>query len=298
VELRARAERAEAVGFDSLWGIDHLLIRWAAVAGQYGWPVTQELAAEEPEGVWECWSLLAALAAVTTRVDLGTLLSCTGFRNPAMLARIAATVDEISGGRLILGLAAGDVDDEHRSFGIHWDHRVGRFEEALRIISPLLREGQVDFEGTYYAARDCELRPRGAQRAPGSGGPPLVIGALASGPRMLGLTAQYANIWNGFLSFGRSYPDAVVPLREAVDRACATTGREPASLARTVAICVAKLGRTVPDADPLQGRPSELAENLRQFAREGISHVQIDLVPSSLQGIEAFAQVLERLDQG
>ena len=192
-DLLALARQAEAAGFDSLWLVDHLLIRFAAVSEQFGRPVLPELAAAAPVGVWECWSLLAALSAVTERVTLGTLVTCTSYRNPALLAKIADTVDEISGGRVMLGVGAGDYEDEHRSFGMRWDHRVSRFDEALQILHPIMRQGRVDFAGAYYQARDCELRPRG----PRPQGPPLMIGALGHGPRMLELVARYADVWNG-----------------------------------------------------------------------------------------------------
>ncbi|HKM73588.1 MAG TPA: LLM class flavin-dependent oxidoreductase [Stellaceae bacterium] len=145
--LKAMARHAEAAGFDSLWIADHMSV-----------PVSPG----EPErGRWECWSILAALAAVTERVELGTLVTCTSFRNPALLAKMADTVEEISDGRLILGLGAGYYEPEYRAFGFPFDHRVGRFEEALQIVYGLLRRGTIDFNGQYYQARDCELTPRG-----------------------------------------------------------------------------------------------------------------------------------------
>jgi len=145
-EILARAKAAEAVGVDSLWVPDHLIIRFPDA---------------EPEGVWEGWSFLAALAASTERVELGQLVTCTAFRNPALLAKMADTVDEISGGRLTLGLGAGWHEPEFQAFGYPFDHRVSRFEEAVTIIHGLLKYGQIDFAGAYYQARDCELRPRG-----------------------------------------------------------------------------------------------------------------------------------------
>jgi alkanesulfonate monooxygenase SsuD/methylene tetrahydromethanopterin reductase-like flavin-dependent oxidoreductase (luciferase family) len=126
-DLLAFAERAEALGFDSLWVPDHLLLRWQ----------------EQTHGIWECWSLLAALAAVTSRIALGPLVACTAFRSPALLAKMADTIDEISGGRLIVGLGAGWDGPENRAFDLKSDHRVDRFEEALQIIVPLLRTGRV-----------------------------------------------------------------------------------------------------------------------------------------------------------
>lgn len=290
-DLREMAELAEQAGFDTLWVSDHLLVDWAAIAAQYGLSVSPELIASPRQGVWECWSLLAALAAVTTRVRLGALVTCTGYRNPALLAKMAATVDEISGGRLVLGLGAGDFAQEHSTFGYRWDHRVSRFEEALQIIAPLLREGAVDFTGAYYQARECELRPRG----PRPQGPPILIGALGKGPRMMRLVAEYADIWNGWLSFGENRPDLIPPLRAAVDVACLDVGRDPATLTRSVGISVALLGRADPRNAPITGEPEAIAETLLAFAAEGISEVQIEISPRTPAGIAAFAPVLEML---
>ncbi|MGH2559196.1 MAG: LLM class flavin-dependent oxidoreductase, partial [Thermomicrobiales bacterium] len=142
-DIRAMALRAEEIGFDSFWLPDHLITRHP------GQPTS---------GPWECWSLLCALAASTSKIELGTGVICTGFRNPALLAKMADTLDEISGGRLILGLGAGWHEPEFTAFGYPFDHRVGRFEEATQIITKLLRTGQVDFTGEYYTARECELR--------------------------------------------------------------------------------------------------------------------------------------------
>lgn len=294
-DILAFAQRAEAVGFDSLWTVDHLVVRLAAVLRQFGSPVPAALEDAPPHGYWECWSLLAALAATTPRVELGSLVTCAGYRNPALLAKMAATVDEVSGGRLILGLGAGDFESEHHAFGYRWNRRIGRFEEALAIIAPLLREGRVDFEGAHYRVRECELRPRG----PRPHGPPILIGALGAGPRMLELTARYADLWQGWLAYGRSAPDRIPPLRTVVDAACVAAGRDPATLGRTAAVGVVVLGEPpVEGAEPLTGSPEELAEAFRGFAREGVSHLQIELRPKALAGIEALAPVLELLDRG
>src|SRR5262249_1267521 len=277
----AFAARAEALRFDSLWVPDHLLLTWE----------------EQTRGTWECWSLLAALAAVTTRVELGPLVTCTGFRSPALLAKMADTVDEISGGRLILGLGAGWSGPEDRAFGIPSDHRVDRFAEALQIIVPLLRPGRADCAGTYYAAQDCELRPRG----PRPGGPPILIGA--KGPRMLRLAATYADLWNAEGPLRR--PEQLIPLRAAGDVACAEVGRDSATLGRSASVVV-----TLPlaqgddeqiapagDGQPELTSPEEVAETLRGYAREGLSHIQLWLSPSTLAGLDWFAPVLHLLDR-
>jgi alkanesulfonate monooxygenase SsuD/methylene tetrahydromethanopterin reductase-like flavin-dependent oxidoreductase (luciferase family) len=282
-EILARAKAAEAVGVDSLWVPDHLIIRF---------PDT------EPEGVWEGWSFLAALAASTERVELGQLVTCTAFRNPALLAKMADTVDEISGGRLTLGLGAGWHEPEFQAFGYPFDHRVSRFEEAVTIIHGLLKHGQIDFAGAYYQARDCELRPRG----PRTGGPPIMIGG--SGARVLRLTARFADVWNRDFDkvnpeFEPFSPEDLAAWGPRVDAACVEVGRDPATLERAADVLVDLAiapGREGWQA--LTGPPEELADGLRSYVRAGFSHVQVWLEPSTIAGIEAFAPVLALLDGG
>ena len=152
--IRAVAQQAEADGFDSIWLADHLLYREPG---------------EPTRGIWESWTMLAALAEATRRVEIGTLVLCNSFRNPAILAKMATTADEVSSGRLILGIGAGWNEPEYQAFGLPFDHRVARFDEAMQVLAPLLRDGYVDFEGQYYQARDCEVLPSGPRPA----GPPL-----------------------------------------------------------------------------------------------------------------------------
>lgn len=271
------AKLAEEVGFDSLWVPDHLLLRFPE---------------EGTLGVWEGWSLLAALAAVTQRAELGALVACSAFRSPTLLAKMADTVDEISGGRLVLGLGAGWHEPEFDAFGLPFDHRVSRLEEALQIVCPLLRDGRIDFAGSYYQARDCELRPRG----PRLNGPPIMVG-VRDGERVLRLAARHANACNR--DFAAFDPDGLAAWQARVDGACAAVGRDPATLARTAAVFV-----DLPSAPrregwgALAGPPEELSAGLRAYARLGFSHVQLWLEPGTRQGIEAFAGVLELLDQG
>jgi probable F420-dependent oxidoreductase len=285
-DIAALARQAEAVGFDSLWVWDHLLLRLPLPG-----PDLRAI------GTWEGWSLLSALAATTERVELGLLVACASFRNPALLAKMADTVDEISGGRLILGLGAGWHEPEFHAFGYPFDHRVSRFEEALTIIRMLLREGHVDFAGTFYQARDCELRPRG----PRPQGPPLLIGG--EGERMLRLVARYADAWGARWTGSAA---AIPPLRAAVDAACAVVGRDPATVSRTAAVFVDLPGSRPPSSGwdtairgqrgTVSGSPAVLAEALRAYAAEGISHVQVSLDPCTEGGVAAFAPVLELLD--
>jgi alkanesulfonate monooxygenase SsuD/methylene tetrahydromethanopterin reductase-like flavin-dependent oxidoreductase (luciferase family) len=286
-EINALARLAEDVGFDSLWVVDHFLY--------------QLLGEDRGRGVWECWSLLSALAATTHKVELGTLVIGTGFRNPALLAKMADTVDEISDGRLILGLGAGYHEREYQAFGYPFDHRVSRFAEAIAIVHGLLRRGEIDFAGNYYQARDCELRPRG----PRSSGPPILVGS--SGPRMLGLVARYADCWNAYYDDTRNSVESIPRLREAVDAACRAVGREPSTLMRTATVLAAdeadaeaswnrlptQYGKLA--LKPLSGPPELMAAELDRYASEGIGHIQMCIDPTTPETIEAFARVLESL---
>ena len=232
-------------------------------------------------------------------------MSCTSFRNPALLAKSAVTVDEISGGRLILGLGAGWHAPEYRAFGYPYDHRASRFEEAFTIIRSLIRDGHVDFDGQYYQARDCELLPWG----PRQGRLPLMIGS--NGPRVLRIAAPYVDAWNSDWTFGSS---EIAPLRTLVDAACADVGRDPATLERTAGVAIdlpirepgkdgraSTRGATAPGIEPskpLTGTHEELAAILRGYVDEGITHVQAWIDPSDLRGLDWFAGVLDALDRG
>lgn len=286
------ARHAEEVGFDSLWFPDHFYYPRPELRLSDA-PTAEARDAEAASGFWDCWTLITAIAASVPRVELGTLVACTGYRNPGVLAKIVSTVEEVSGGRVILGLGGGDSESEHHAFGLPYENRIGRFEEALTIITRLFRDGHCDFSGTHYTVRDLELRPRG----PRPKGPPIMIGTLATGKRMLRLTAQHADLWNGWI-IRQSRPDTIPPLRAAVDAACAEHGRDPATLGRTITVGATVLDRAMPGMDVVSGTPEEMAERFRAFAREGVSHVQIWLTPSSRAGVEAFAPVLELLDRG
>ncbi len=275
------ARLGEQLGFDSVWVGDHLLYRDEAHGAR---------------GPWEAWTTLAGIAASTSRIAIGPLVACTSFHNPAVLAKLAGTVDEISGGRLILGLGAGWNETEYRAYGFPFDRRVARFGEAFTIIRTLLREGRVDFEGEFYSVRDCELVPR-----PRPVGPPLMVGSI--GERMLAVTMPHVDSWNAWYSWTGNRPEGVVPLREKVDAACATAGRKPSEVERTVAVFVrlpGASGRLEADPQqsvrPLEGSPEVIADGLRAYAREGIGHVQLIIDPINEASLEALGPVLADLD--
>ena len=303
-DLREMARTAESVGVDTLFLPDHLLFRKS--------PPDNLMQVNMPEGkvrgIWESWTILAALGEATSRIHLGPLVACTGFRNPAILAKMADTLDEVSDGRVVLGLGAGWHEPEYHAFGIPYDHRVGRFEEALAIIVPLLREGRVDFQGQYYQARDCVLAPRG----PRAGGPPILIGAQR--PRMLALAARYADLYDADYHLVAS---DVGSRFEALDRACAEVGRDPKSIMRTAGTRVAltRPGRAAAGVPGVStppgiaafdlggmrqmarvGTPDELLAHVRTFQAAGVQHLTLSLVhPPGPKGIEMLAPVVEGL---
>ena len=285
-EIRDMATLAEDVGFDSLWVVDHFL--------------SQLRAEREAAGVWECWTQISALAACTRSVELGTLVLGMGFRNPALLAKMADTVDEISGGRLILGVGAGYHELEYRAFGYPHSYRYSRFAEAIQIVHGLLKTGAVDFDGRFYSARDCELKPRG----PRPEGPPIMIGSI--GPKMLKRVAKYADSWNAYWDDTANSPAGAARQRDNVDGVCREVGRDPASLERTVTVLTADadaepwwddmpFSKDYDPITPMMGGPAEIAEELRAYRREGVSHVQINMDGLSTKAIEQFAPALELL---
>jgi alkanesulfonate monooxygenase SsuD/methylene tetrahydromethanopterin reductase-like flavin-dependent oxidoreductase (luciferase family) len=281
-ELAEMARVAEGIGLDSVWVGDHLLYRDKG---------------PEPVAPWEAWSTLAALAAVTSTVELGPLVASVSFHNPAMLAAKAHAVDEISGGRLILGLGAGWNEAEYRAFGFPFDQRVSRFEEAFTIIRMLLREGHANVEGRFHEARDLPLLP-----PPGRpGGPPLMVGSI--GPRMLSITLPHVDSWNAWGPWFGNSVGGYGPLREQVDAACRAAGRDPAEVERTVALIVAMTGAigrgsaVTDDAfEPIDGDPATLARTLTAFAHVGVRHVQLVLDPITVDSIRALEPALAALD--
>jgi alkanesulfonate monooxygenase SsuD/methylene tetrahydromethanopterin reductase-like flavin-dependent oxidoreductase (luciferase family) len=283
-DLAAMIRRIESLGFDSIWVGDHFLYRMA------------DGSADAP---WDAWSLLAAAAAITSRVTIGPLVTPIGFYNPAVLAKKAGTVDEISGGRLVVGLGAGWNEVEFKAYGVPFDHRISRFQEAFTIVRSLLAEGRVDFEGTYFSARDCELVPR-----PRPGGPPIMIGSM--GERMLEIALPYVRSWNVWHSDTGNSPAGVAPLLDRVGAVCERVGRDPSTVEATVCVLVRmpggegrRQGDGYTDAtpNPLMGPPERIAEELRAYARAGVAEVQLVLDPITIESIEGLAPVLELLDR-
>jgi probable F420-dependent oxidoreductase len=274
-DIRAMATTAESIGFDAVWISDHL-----GFGDPHGaW-----------HGAWESWTLLSALAAATSRVRLGTYVTAMPLRNPALLAKMAETLDEVSGGRVVLGLGAGWNEPEFRAFGVAWDRRFDRFEEGLRLIAAMFHDGRADADGRFARAGGAPIAPRGPRPA----GPPIVVGT--HGARMLRLTAELADEWNA----GMVTPEELEPLVARVDAACAAVGRDPATLARSAEALVRTIdaGGGVPEERELRGSPAELAAALRRYGDLGMAHVQVQLRPNRVEAVAAFAPVLRELAGG
>jgi alkanesulfonate monooxygenase SsuD/methylene tetrahydromethanopterin reductase-like flavin-dependent oxidoreductase (luciferase family) len=265
--IREMAVAAEAGGLDSLWVYDHLLFQFDG----------------EESGLHECWTILAAVADATRRVDLGTLVMCTAFRNPAVLAKMAATLDLVSEGRLILGIGAGWHDPEFERFGFPRDHKVSRFDEAFTIIRDLIRTGRADLDGTYVQARDAFLRP------PARADLPILV--AAKGPRMLELTARHADAWN--LAWFGLPNERLARVRGELAEACERVGRDPSTLAITVGVNV-----RYPDlgADEeglaLSGGADEVAAGLAAHDAAGADHVIAALDPNTPEALERFLEAV------
>jgi probable F420-dependent oxidoreductase len=277
-DLRAMAIAAEESGLDSVWGADHLVFREG----------------DETTGIHESWTVLTAIAAVTSRVEIGPLVLAMPFRNPALIAKMAAELDDVSGGRLVLGLGCGWHQPEFDAFGYPFDHRVSRFSEGLEILVPLLSGERVTVEGRYHRAVDAELRP-GPIRA---GGPPILIAGKQ--PRMLSLVARWADQWN---AAWYGHPDAADELRERranLHTALAAAGRDPATLQITVGIFVAFEGASA-DAPrrAIRGSLDEVAAALTGYANLGVAHLIAHVFPRTPEAVrklgEAAALARDRL---
>jgi probable F420-dependent oxidoreductase len=277
-EYLAMARAAEDVGFDSLSLGDHYLYRGDG----------------RPErGPWEAWTLLAALAASTQRVKLTPLVACTAFHQPAVLAKMAATVDEVSGGRLVLGLGAGWNEVEFRAFGIPFDRRVSRFEEAFGIIRRLLSGERVTFEGRFHRVEDAVLLPSPSRR------PPLMIGS--TGDRILSIALPHVDAWNTWFTHYGNTPEGFASLNERVTVLAKQTGRDPAEIERSSCVLVAidpgdVDRRNTEGVTPLEGSAERIAQGLRDLAEAGADEAILVLSPITEASIRTAGDALAALD--
>jgi alkanesulfonate monooxygenase SsuD/methylene tetrahydromethanopterin reductase-like flavin-dependent oxidoreductase (luciferase family) len=274
-DIKEMALTAEELGFDSIWVYDHLLYRTPG---------------EEDSGIWECWTTLSALAEATKRVEIGSMVVCTAFRNPALLAKMAVTLDEISQGRFTLGLGAGWNKPDFEAFGYPYDHRFDRFEEALKIIVPLVREGHVDFEGKYYRAPNCSIIPRG----PSPIGPKILIGG--SGNRVMRLAAEYAECWNTIVGAAASFR----PLKQKMLETLYQNERDENSLAlipwlNVIDTAISKKPNFV--GNYIRIAAEEISRAIREYSMLGVEHIVFRCFPNNLSSIHQSRTFLEQCNQ-
>ena len=276
-EYLAMARAAEAAGFDSIWIGDHLLYRGDG----------------RPErGPWEAWTLLSALAAATERVSLGPLVACTAFHPPGLLAKMASTITDVSGGRFVLGIGAGWNEREFRAFGLPFDRRVARFEASFEIVRRLLAGERVDADGSFAQTHDAVLLPPPEHRTP------IMVGA--NGPRMLRATLPYVDAWNTWYDKYGNRAEGFAELDAGIDAIADELGLDRGAIDRSACVLVV-LDRASPErpltseAPPLEGRPDDIAAELRALADAGADEAILVVSPITERSITALAEVLALL---
>jgi alkanesulfonate monooxygenase SsuD/methylene tetrahydromethanopterin reductase-like flavin-dependent oxidoreductase (luciferase family) len=272
-EYAAMARAAEAGGFDSIWLGDHLLYRGDG----------------RPErGPWEAWTLLAALAAVTERLSLGPLVACASFHPPGLLAKMAATIAEVSDGRFVFGLGAGWNETEYRAFGLPYDHRVSRFEESFEIVRRLLAGERVTLAGRFWQADDAVLLPRTPRRVP------MMIGS--NGERMLAAALPHVDSWNTWYAGYGNTVEGFAELNERIDGAAERAGRDPSEVERSACVLVeldplaVRRPRSDEDVEPVTA--DALRGHLAALRDAGADEAILILRPITEQSIEAIGSLL------
>ncbi|CAN5438919.1 hypothetical protein BH09CHL1_BH09CHL1_27790 [soil metagenome] len=275
-DLLAIAQQAEALDFDSLWVPDHFVYRYPDV--------------EKVFGVWEAWTLLAAIAARTAKISLCVFVTGLVFRNPGVVAKMAENLDEISQGRFILGLGAGSRTPDFEMLGLPFDHRASKSEEAIEIISSLRRTGHADYQGRFYHANDAYNLPRGPLAE--TGGVPILIGTR--GPRMLRLTARFADAWNGDW---HASAETVKPLLSEVDEACLAVDRDPSTMVRTAGSIIAFDAEASSDPRILSGSDGEIAQGITGFRDLGLKHYIARFEHFKPDSLERLAGIVQSVDR-
>lgn len=276
-EIRAMALRAETIGFATIWTPDELL--WRAKDAP-------------PQGVWDGVAMAGAVAAATTTAKVGTWVLSALHRNPAIIAKTAETLDEISEGRFVFGLGAGhEWPGQAHAFGLPEDRIFARFDEALEIIVPLIRRGHADFEGAFHAARDLPQAPRG----PRAGGIPLLIGG--NGPKGQRHAVRHADIWSGYVE-DRADVEEVAPRIASLEAICAEEGRDPASIGRSIGVLVNPFLPAGARPNVVSGTPDEIAAEIRTFRDAGYTQAELMFGPGTMEALEALAPVVRLVDRG
>lgn len=273
-EVMSMARAAEESGFASVWVGDHLLYRATA--------------ARTERGPFETWTLLSALAAVTERVELGPLVACAAFHPPAVLAKMAATIGEVSGGRFVLGIGAGWNVEEFEAFGLAHDRLVGRFAEAFPIIRGLLAGERVSASGAYASADDAVLLPAPPRV-------PIMIGS--NGPRMLSIALPHADAWNTWWEDYGNTAEGFAALNARISQAAGDAGREPSEILRSACALVmldesAPERPVIPEAPPITGTPAQIAQRLRELHEAGADDIILVVSPITERSIRVLAEAV------
>ncbi len=280
-EIGELAVQAESLGFDTVWVPDELYWKHP------DWPA--------PRGFWECVALTAAVAATTSSIKVGTWVLSALHRNAGLTAKVADTIDEISGGRFIFGLGAGHAGSQGAAFGFPADKTISRYEEALEIIVPLLRQSdEITFEGEFHRVDGLASQPKG----PRPGGIPLML--AGHGPRTVGLAVEHGDIWSAYAtesSLAADFEDRFRLLEEV----CSEKGRESGSIGKSVGVFVETPGTPVKAEDvglgvPLRGTADEVAERVHDLAALGATMIELNPFPEGREGIEFAGAVLDVLD--
>ena len=273
-EVSAFAQFAEAEGWDGFWYADHYMPNSGGSDRMDG-------------GMLECFSVLSGLAAVTSRMRLGSLVTPTTMNHPALIANRAATIDNISGGRLVLGMGAGWQINEHEAFGIELfgaKDRVDRFAEAIEIVVSMLSQPRTTFHGKHFDITDAPCEPKPLQS-------PLPILVGTGGARMLRLTARFAQEWNTW-----GTPETTRPVMDKLLAACEKEGRDPATVRKSVqalffiapdAATADKIREKAPADRAVVGTIEQLNEAIEQYRAIGFDEV---CVPDFTLGADAQAR--------
>ena len=258
-ELLSIARTAEESGYDSIWLGDHMLYRGEG---------------RHERGPWDVWTTLAALAASTDRVLLGPLVASTAFHPPGLVARMAATIDEVSAGRFVLGLGAGWNEAEFRAFGIPFEHKVARFEEAFAIIRRLLARERVSFAGRFYEMDDAVLLPPPRRRVP------LLVGS--AGPRVLAASSPHIDYWNCWYAWYGNTPAGFARLSATFE----------GNFRRSACVLVGDGGERPPDAASPPVAVAALGEHLSELEAAGVDDVILVLDPINERSVGTVAEEL------
>jgi F420-dependent oxidoreductase-like protein len=291
--VRDIARAAHSAGFTRLWVSDHLFLHKDAVAVD----------------CLEAWTLLAALARDTEGIRIGPMVSCQSYRNPALLAKIAAGVDQMSGGRLEFGIGAGWKDVEYKAYGYEFPEagvRVTQLVETLEICTRLWTQDRASYAGKYYRIEEAVCAPKPAQK-------PLPIWVGGTKPRVMRIAAKWAH-WFNMSNPGQSAIDRIAVMRAGIEAACKDVGRDPSTLKRSLFVqafvastraelntlidTLAKRSNLTRDAwlsarsGSIVGTTDEAAERFREIAKAGVDHANVMLpYGHELDGVKALAQV-------